>query len=95
MDALKTVAPADGGAAAFTVTGEANKAFTLYGAPSINMITAGGGSADKEIVVVETLSLQTFQLLLMLTDRSLLKLGRLALLSVLHRLLVLMWELSQ
>lgn len=51
-DALKTVAPADGGAAAFTVTGEANKAFTLsYGAPSINMITAGGGSADKEIVV--------------------------------------------
>ncbi len=49
--ASETVAPADGSSAEFTVTGEANTAFTVNLPGSISMITGDGVGATKNITV--------------------------------------------
>lgn len=51
-DASATVAPGDGTAAVFDVTGSPNTAYTVnLPAAPINMVTAGGGAAEREIEV--------------------------------------------
>ena len=56
-DALKVVATGDTEAAEFTVTGQASTAYTITLPATATMITAGGGSADTEIVVSSFTSL--------------------------------------
>lgn len=50
-DASETVAPADGGAASFTVTGQAGRAITINLPTTVNMTTGDGSTDDKKIVV--------------------------------------------
>jgi hypothetical protein len=51
-DAAGTVAPGDGGAAEFLVTGQANTAYTItLPAAAINMTTGAGDTAQRQISV--------------------------------------------